>query len=149
MDWYSWLSKTKLEPELVYHYSLILSSNELDDDDIPLFNHDLLRSMGISVAKHRLHILELASRNNKFSFISKAKSFVAWYVTKHNASAAAIVVVPRPYEDRPRRSWSSSKGGGSRMLMRNKRVNLPGGDDEINGSVSCRWESLFQDLKPT
>ncbi|KAE8726241.1 Major facilitator superfamily protein isoform 1 [Hibiscus syriacus] len=60
MDWYSWLSRTGLEPSLVYKYALAFSGNELEREDLPYFNHEFLQSMGISVAKHRLEILKLA-----------------------------------------------------------------------------------------
>ncbi|GMP34592.1 hypothetical protein CsSME_00007398 [Camellia sinensis var. sinensis] len=48
MDWFSWLSKTGLEPSLVYEYGLSFSHNELEEDDIAYFNHEFLQSMGIS-----------------------------------------------------------------------------------------------------
>ncbi|KAE8682744.1 Major facilitator superfamily protein isoform 1 [Hibiscus syriacus] len=62
MDWYSWMSKTGLEPSLVYEYSLAFSRNELEKEDLAYFNHEFLQSMGISVAKHRLEILKLARK---------------------------------------------------------------------------------------
>lgn len=62
MDWYSWLSKTGMEPTLIYAYSLTLSHNELEEDDKAHFNHEFLQSMGISIAKHRLHILKHARK---------------------------------------------------------------------------------------
>ncbi|URE39255.1 hypothetical protein MUK42_11279 [Musa troglodytarum] len=60
MDWYSWLLQTNLDPGLVYQYSLLLSSNELEEDDVTHFDHEFLQSMGISIAKHRLEMLKLA-----------------------------------------------------------------------------------------
>ncbi|GMI97635.1 hypothetical protein like AT2G12462 [Hibiscus trionum] len=62
MDWYSWLSKTGLEPALVYKYGLSFSGNELQKEDLAYFNHEFLQSMGVSVAKHRLEILKLARK---------------------------------------------------------------------------------------
>ncbi|CAN6449943.1 unnamed protein product [Victoria cruziana] len=64
MDWFSWLSKTSLEPTLVYEYGLALAYNELEEEDIIFFTHDFLKSIGISVAKHRLEILKLARREH-------------------------------------------------------------------------------------
>ncbi|XWS17059.1 hypothetical protein CRYUN_Cryun33cG0035300 [Craigia yunnanensis] len=62
MDWYSWLSKSALEPSLIYEYGLAFSRNELQKEDLAYFNHEFLQSMGISVAKHRLEILKLARK---------------------------------------------------------------------------------------
>ncbi|KAH0762880.1 hypothetical protein MTR67_015333 [Solanum verrucosum] len=62
MDWFSWLSKTSLDPSLLYDYAIIFAHNQLDQDDIEYFNHEFLQSMGISIAKHRLEILKLATK---------------------------------------------------------------------------------------
>lgn len=63
MDWYSWLSKTNLDPYLVYEYGRAFTHNELQRGDTLYFNHEFLQSMGVLVAKHRLEIINLA-RNN-------------------------------------------------------------------------------------
>ncbi|CAL5070352.1 unnamed protein product [Urochloa decumbens] len=65
MDWHAWLSGARLEAALVYEYALVLARNELEADDVAFFDHDLLHSMGISVAKHRLEILKLAWRDRR------------------------------------------------------------------------------------
>lgn len=62
MDWFSWLSRTNLEPSLIYEYGLAFARNELQKEDLSYFNHEFLQSMGISVAKHRLEILKLARK---------------------------------------------------------------------------------------
>ncbi|KAJ7979027.1 Sterile alpha motif domain-containing protein [Quillaja saponaria] len=62
MDWFSWLSKTSLEPSLIYEYGLSFARNELGLEDVSFFNHEILQSMGITIAKHRLEILKLAKR---------------------------------------------------------------------------------------
>ncbi|KAK6942204.1 hypothetical protein RJ641_027581 [Dillenia turbinata] len=62
MNWFSWLSKSGLDPSLVYEYGLLLARNELCEEDIVYFDHEFLQSMGISVAKHRLEILKLAKK---------------------------------------------------------------------------------------
>ncbi|KAM3297853.1 hypothetical protein ACQJBY_039690 [Aegilops geniculata] len=63
MDWYAWLSKAGLTPAATYEYGLLFSENELEPGDAPDFDHDLLKSMGIAVAKHRLEILKLARKD--------------------------------------------------------------------------------------
>ncbi|KAJ1260102.1 hypothetical protein BS78_10G206500 [Paspalum vaginatum] len=62
MDWYAWLSRTGLAPSLTHEYGRLFSRNELEPGDAPHFDHDLLKSMGIAVAKHRLEILKLAKK---------------------------------------------------------------------------------------
>lgn len=71
MDWLSWLSKTGLDPPIVYEYSLALARNELRYEDTAYFDHEFLQSMGIGVAKHRLEILKLARRENGPRSISR------------------------------------------------------------------------------
>lgn len=65
MDWFSWLSKTDLDPTLSYEYGLIFARNKLRSEDIALFNHNFLRRHGITVAKHRLEILKLSKRETQ------------------------------------------------------------------------------------
>ncbi|KAK8491180.1 hypothetical protein GQ457_03G045600 [Hibiscus cannabinus] len=77
MDWYSWLSKTSLEPSLVYEYGFAFSRNELEKEDLAYFNHEFLQSMGISVAKHRLEILKLARKETGEAPNSLAKLILA------------------------------------------------------------------------
>ncbi|KAK4757585.1 hypothetical protein SAY87_018886 [Trapa incisa] len=67
MDWFAWLSKTALDPALVYEYGLKFTRNELVAEDIPHFNHEFLQSMGISIAKHRLEILKVAWKDTAAS----------------------------------------------------------------------------------
>lgn len=86
MDWFTWLSRTGLDPSLVYDYALTFTDNELGEDDVSYFNHEVLQSMGISVAKHRLEILKLARKERankvrpvlwlKFT-IKKTKDYLA------------------------------------------------------------------------
>ncbi|KAK1437431.1 hypothetical protein QVD17_03222 [Tagetes erecta] len=89
MDWYSWLSKTNLDPYLVYEYGRLFTHNELQTDDTNHFTHEFLQSIGVSVAKHRLQILNLARNNigdhcpkNKFSKILYAISKTRMLVSK-------------------------------------------------------------------
>ena len=64
MDWFSWLSRTNLEPSLIYDYGITFARNELQLEDSSYFDHEFLQSMGISIAKHRLEILKLAKKEN-------------------------------------------------------------------------------------
>lgn len=63
MDWCAWLSKTNLDAALIYEYGLAFVRNELEEEDLPFFNHDFLQSLGISIAKHRLEILKLCRKD--------------------------------------------------------------------------------------
>ncbi|MED6206113.1 hypothetical protein PIB30_023978 [Stylosanthes scabra] len=62
MDWFSWLSRTSLDPSLIYDYGLTFARNQLQLEDATHFNHELLQSMGITIAKHRLEILKLVNK---------------------------------------------------------------------------------------
>ncbi|KAK4783423.1 hypothetical protein SAY86_007797 [Trapa natans] len=63
MDWFGWLSRTGLDPDLTYQYGLEFTRNELHGEDLPYFDHEFLQSMGIYVAKHRLEIIKLARKD--------------------------------------------------------------------------------------
>ncbi|KAL5988114.1 hypothetical protein ACLOJK_035877 [Asimina triloba] len=124
MDWFSWLSKTNLEPSLVYEYGLAFAHNEIEEDDIADFDHEFLQSMGVSIAKHRLEILKLAKQEKRLGrprsvsrlliLLKKTKKSMAKYfcALDHTESSAIIILPKKPY----RRHW---KGG---MLKRNKQV---------------------------
>ncbi|XP_071712302.1 uncharacterized protein [Rutidosis leptorrhynchoides] len=124
IDWFSWLSKTGLEPSLVYEYGMSFSRNELEEDDIAYFNHEFLQSMGISIAKHRLEILKLAMKQkgsngshpmSKFIFaMKKTKRTLAKYIRTlvHRDDSSALVLVRKSYGSK----WKGT------MLRRNKRL---------------------------
>ncbi|XP_076892764.1 uncharacterized protein LOC143544570 [Bidens hawaiensis] len=122
IDWFSWLSKTGLDPSLIYEYGMAFSRNELEEDDIAYFNHELLQSIGISIAKHRLEILKLASKQKGLSgshpvsrlaiAIKKTKRSLASYIrTLVHRDESALVLVRKGYGSR----WEGN------MLRRNKR----------------------------
>lgn len=133
MDWFTWLSKTDLDPSLVYEYALTFTHNELNQDDVSYFSHDFLQSMGISIAKHRLEILKLARKKKKeggksihpivwfmFAF-NRTKNYVAKQIRafKHNESSSLSVVPKRNHSLR----WKVA------MLQRNKRLRPMLGND--------------------
>ncbi|XP_023006609.1 uncharacterized protein LOC111499283 [Cucurbita maxima] len=60
MDWFSWLSRTGLDPLHTYEYGLLFVQNGLKPEDISSFNHHFLHKIGISVATDRLEIMKLA-----------------------------------------------------------------------------------------
>ncbi|KAA8541953.1 hypothetical protein F0562_023105 [Nyssa sinensis] len=137
MDWFSWLSKTGLEPSLIYEYGLAFSHNELEEEDIAYFNHEFLQSMGISIAKHRLEILKLARKDKGGSphtmsrlivAIKRTKRRVAKYIRTwvHREDSALVVV--------PRRTHSMRWKGA--MLKRNKKLLIADQDNLLltNGS---------------
>jgi hypothetical protein len=64
MDWYVWLCKAGLHPDMALDYALLFARNELVADDVRHFDHQFLTSMGVAVAKHRLEILKLARRES-------------------------------------------------------------------------------------
>ncbi|XP_024977194.1 uncharacterized protein LOC112514814 [Cynara cardunculus var. scolymus] len=124
MDWFSWLSKTRLEPPFIHEYAIAFSYNQLQQEDISYFNHEFLQSMGIAIAKHRLEILKLAKGSTGshpmaklIKAIKKTKTSLASYVrtwVDRRRDSAALVMVQK------RRSYSSRWKG--TMLKRNNRL---------------------------
>ncbi|MBA0675942.1 hypothetical protein Gohar_016488 [Gossypium harknessii] len=195
MDWFSWLSKTGLDPSLVYEYALAFSHNELEEEDIVYFNHEFLQSMGISIAKHRLEILKLARKERGVTprpvsrlllAIKRTKRSLGKYIrtwVRRQEHSALVVVNPRS------RSGYANKWKGA-MLKRNKKLmvgtqgrllltngtpllvsgtarvesfsspmvfdyqkeKMDGEDEDGYWSTAVediRWDTMFQDLKPT
>ncbi|KAD4385952.1 hypothetical protein R6Q59_009749 [Mikania micrantha] len=127
MDWFSWLSKTHLEPLFIHEYAVAFSHNQLEEDDISYFNHEFLQSMGISIAKHRLEILKLARKSSGLhpmarlmATVKKTKSTLARYVHTwvHRNDSAMVRVQRRSYSSR----WKESlvKRSANR-LVKNKQ----------------------------
>ncbi|KZV58426.1 hypothetical protein F511_26605 [Dorcoceras hygrometricum] len=126
MDWFSWLSKTSLDPSLVYEYGLAFAKNELEQEDIPYFNHEFLQSMGISIAKHRLEILKIARKeygnfprpmSRILIAIKRTKTSFSKYLRTwmHHREPALALVPHRGHSAR----WKDCK------LKRNKRLVAP------------------------
>ena len=129
MDWFSWLSKSGLEPSLVYEYGLTFAHNELEEEDMFYFNHEFLQSMGISIAKHRLEILKLARKEKGkrplavarlVAAIKKTKNTFANYVRTllMHKQESALAVVPVPV---PTRSGLGTRWNKSAMMKRGRK----------------------------
>lgn len=86
MDWFSWLSRSSLDPSLIYEYGLAFARNELQREDLSYFNHEFLQSMGITVAKHRLEILKLAKKETEGSSKGLSRLVLAINKTKKRIS---------------------------------------------------------------
>ncbi|KAL0429762.1 UNVERIFIED_CONTAM: hypothetical protein Sradi_0602200 [Sesamum radiatum] len=137
MDWFSWLSKTNLDPSLVYDYALTFTYNELQDDDIAYFSHEFLQSMGVSIAKHRLEILKLARKEKSRSIkpvlwfvfaIKQTKNYLAKHIHAlvHRENSTLSVVPTRNHSLR----WKVA------MLQRNKRSLMLTNGSPVGGSQS-------------
>ncbi|KAI5660451.1 hypothetical protein M9H77_29244 [Catharanthus roseus] len=129
MDWFSWLSKTGLDPSLVYEYGLAFAQNELEEEDIAYFNHEFLQSMGISIAKHRLEILKLAKKEKGGAIITHpiSRLIIAIKKTKKNLSKYVRIWVLRRREESalalvPSHSYNSSSRWKNAMIKRNKKL---------------------------
>lgn len=134
MDWFSWLSKTGLEPTLVYEYGLTFAHNELEEEDIIYFNHEFLMSMGISIAKHRLEILKLARKvkgkraapprpvARLMVAIKRTKRCLANYIRSFISTceeeSSALVVVPSSSS----RSYYGTRWKSNHVMKRNKKM---------------------------
>lgn len=86
-SWYAWLSRTGLAPSLAHEYGRLFSRNELEPGDAAHFDHDLLKSMGIAVAKHRLEILKLARKETSSHGRAAAITVLPWRATRLLAAA--------------------------------------------------------------
>ncbi|CAN6202328.1 unnamed protein product [Urochloa humidicola] len=114
MDWYAWMCRAGLHPDVALEYALLFARNELGADDLRHLDHDLLATMGVAVAKHRLEILKLA-RKESSSSSSRAAAITAlpWRATR--LLAAAVHRSARSALGRLRASVSTSRAmGGSR-----------------------------------
>ncbi|CAE5957594.1 unnamed protein product [Arabidopsis arenosa] len=162
--WFSWLSRTNLEPSLIHEYGLSFSQNELEHEDISYFNHEFLQSMGISIAKHRLEILKLARRDRKntppltsrsisriVTAIKKTRKCFSDHVRawirreEESSSSRALVLVPKKTSSSGIGKW---RGG---FLKRNKRSVMPsngnGGFEKqerllLTNGTPCRIDSF-------
>ncbi|XP_071696089.1 uncharacterized protein [Rutidosis leptorrhynchoides] len=128
MDWFSWLSKTHLEPSFIHEYAQAFSHNQLEEDDISYFNHEFLQSMGIFIAKHRLEIIKLAKKSSGLhpmtkliTAIKKTKKTVGRYVKTwvHRNDASMITVQRKSYSAR----WKGAMVKRSNRLVMNSNSN--------------------------
>ncbi|GLT74987.1 hypothetical protein SLA2020_467460 [Shorea laevis] len=194
MDWFSWLSKTGLDPSLVYEYGLAFSHNELEGEDIAYFNHEFLQSMGISIAKHRLEILKLARKDRGVTprpvsrllvAIKRTKRCLSRYIrTLIRREESALVVVPASRDSygsrwrgtmlkRNKRMVAPKQGrspllltNGSPLVVAGRRIDSFSSpviydcrkEEKMDGEEDgywpaaieeIRWDTMFQDLKPT
>uniref|UniRef100_A0A7N0TFL5 SAM domain-containing protein n=1 Tax=Kalanchoe fedtschenkoi TaxID=63787 RepID=A0A7N0TFL5_KALFE len=151
MDWFKWLSKSNLDPSLVDQYAVLFSHNELQEEDIPFFNHEFLQSMGITIAKHRLEILKLllmppplllksnaaaAPISRVLVAVKKTKKSFSKYIlnslAKHREDQSkALAVVPVSDDTTTTansdRHGSSTLGRGLSMLRRSSQKKMPAG----------------------
>ncbi|XP_058727557.1 uncharacterized protein LOC131599085 [Vicia villosa] len=137
MDWFSWLSKTNLDPFLLYEYSLTFTRNELQLQDSIHFTHEFLQSMGISVAKHRLEILKLVNNQNnkvpkdtkKFSLvkcIKKCLSKLIFHEEEKNKNMISMQQEQSWNQGKWRRALVSEELKGDKGMHRNRRIAFSG-----------------------
>ncbi|KAG4949735.1 hypothetical protein AAZX31_15G188200 [Glycine max] len=129
MDWFSWLSRTSLEPSLIYEYGLAFARNELQLEDAIYFNHEFLQSMGVSIAKHRLEILKLAKKEDggvvvrssiKFSIKKCLRKCFSKLVSREDHHEAMIMLKDMP----PEPNWYQGKW---------RRARHNGNNEELKG----------------
>ncbi|KQK16789.1 uncharacterized protein LOC100834387 [Brachypodium distachyon] len=114
MDWYAWLSKAAgLSPAVTYEYAVLLGENELEPRDAPHFDHDLLQSIGIRVAKHRLEILKLARKPSSIDSSSTSYARVRLEGLARKAGRCLARCARRIASGGGRRGLSSSSAGAS------------------------------------
>lgn len=87
MDWYAWLCRAGLHPDVAFEYALLFARNELGATDVRHLDHDFLLSMGVAVAKHRLEILKLARKETSSHGRAAAVTVLPWRATRLLAAA--------------------------------------------------------------
>ncbi|KAM0010799.1 putative sterile alpha motif domain-containing protein [Helianthus debilis subsp. tardiflorus] len=149
MDWFSWLSKTHLDPPFIHEYAVAFSHNQLEEDDISYFNHEFLQSMGISIAKHRLEILKLARKSSGLhpmarliATVKKTKRALAQHVHTwlHRNDSALVLVKKRSYSSRwkgalvkrSNRLVMSKQGSGTLLISNGYRPVVRAGSAKVN-----------------
>ena len=172
LKWEAWLSKSSLGSPIAHQYALLFSENELDEEDAAHFDHDFLLSMGISIAKHRLEILKLARKEWRrrhpppppatarlLAAASNARRRLARCL--HSFGHSVATAVPRSAFSSGR-TWASTvapspipvAGGGiwasvaTKWGCRKKEAGQRG-TKMITDGREKRWDSMFQDLRPT
>ncbi|KAL3618385.1 hypothetical protein CASFOL_038706 [Castilleja foliolosa] len=158
MDWFSWLSRTNLDPFLVYEYSQAFSHNKLEQDDISYFNHEILQSLGISIAKYRLEILKLATKQKpphpmtKISITIKRRfSMYLKKLTCREEYAGPTLVSRSCYSER----WTNKKLMVDRRKITSARISsfskpiVQENDCWAYGGEEIKWDTMFHNLKPT
>ncbi|KAL5100820.1 hypothetical protein RYX36_005147 [Vicia faba] len=140
MEWFSWLSKTNLDPFLLYEYSLTFTRNELQLQDSIHFTHEFLQSMGISVAKHRLEILKLVNKQNdkvpkntnKFSLVIKKyikkclSKAILHKEEKKNMNMISLQQEQNWNQGKWRRALVSEELKGEKGMHRNRKIAFSG-----------------------
>ncbi|KAF0904970.1 hypothetical protein E2562_039214 [Oryza meyeriana var. granulata] len=147
MDWYAWLSRAGLHPDVASEYARLFARHELGAADLGHLDHDFLATMGIAIAKHRLEILKLARREKSPSSVA---AVLPWRATRLLAAAvrrsalslaerlrtvprrdkAALAIAPRqppPLWKAPRATPSSSaaRRGGTRKMALLRHLSKP------------------------
>jgi len=204
MDWYAWLCRAGLHLDVALEYA----RNELGAGDVRHLDHEVLASMGVAVAKHRIEILKLAgaavaalprrtarllaaaARRSARSALGRLRAPVSCGQVR----AAAIHALAMPQRSgRAAHGWgwgaivaspvaAAARGGIGKppLPMVLAQVSSPvvltsscaatvkalpappdpghghggeesdgDGEEEMDGGEEMRWESMFQDLKPT
>jgi len=98
MDWYAWLCRAGLHPDVAFEYALLFARNELGAADVRHLDHEFLLSMGVAVAKHRLEILKLA-RKDPSSSHGRATAVAAAAEAEADAGAREQLVQVVPFQD--------------------------------------------------
>lgn len=177
-DWYSWLRRASIDPLGASEYALLFSQNELEEEDIVEFNHEFLQSLGISIAKHRLNILKLARKERKMkesmsstvqTAVRKVKHCLTRYVHQllvlHDHSA--VVIVPSTSNTGSKKNWGGAVFKRKSAIFQKEKLLLTDGIRspppslfpevsttrrwiiEGRAEEEFRWDSMFENLKPT
>ncbi|RCV20406.1 hypothetical protein SEVIR_4G051300v4 [Setaria viridis] len=160
MDWYAWLCRAGLHPDVALDYALLFARNELVADDVRHLDHEFLATMGVAVAKHRLEILKLARKeSSNYSSASRAAAAAITALPRRATRllAAAVHRSARSALGRLRASVSSSSRGGldgragsrdtpAALALAAPRLPLPA--RRRGGRVAHSWGKLVASPSP-
>ncbi|OEL36784.1 hypothetical protein BAE44_0002197 [Dichanthelium oligosanthes] len=123
MDWYAWLCRAGLHPDVALDYALLFARNELGAADVRHLDHEFLASMGVAVAKHRLEILKLARKESSSS--------------SHGGRAVAAAITALPW--RATRLLAAAVHRSARSALGRLRASAP--SSLSRGQLDRRWGS--------
>ncbi|KAL6898028.1 hypothetical protein ACP4OV_006624 [Aristida adscensionis] len=137
MDWYAWMCRAGLDPDVALDYALLFARNELAAADLRHLDHDFLATMGVAVAKHRLQIIKLARRDSSLAALPwratrllaaaahRSARSVLRRLRRSSKSAPAPPRLPAPPQPQKLRHRRGGGGGGGRVAQWRKPCASP------------------------
>jgi len=100
-SWNNFFEQAQIDEEKWEKYSKIFKANELGEDDLASFDHSLLKSIDINVAKDRLKIIEHATRYRKSAPKKKPRTTASTTTTTPTTPATPVATSTTPTTESP------------------------------------------------